>query len=70
METNKILGSKDQDPEWIKELVNGYLGKDVNKLSDYQKKMLRDQYFEYLREGLKPRDAIEKAFEIVLCFSS
>jgi len=68
METNKILGTKEQDPEWIKELVNGYLGKDINTLSDYQKKMLRDQYFDYLREGLKPRDAIKKAFEIVLCF--
>ena len=42
----------------------------INNLSEHQRKMLRDQYFEYLRDGLKPRDAIEKAFEIVLCFSS
>ena len=69
METNKILGTKEQDPEWIKELVDGYLGKDVDILSHYQKKMLRDQYFIYLRDGLKPKEAIEKAFRLVLCFS-
>jgi len=69
METNKILGTKEQDPEWIKELVDGYLGKDVDILSDYQKKMLRDQYLIYLRDGLKPKEAIERAFRLVLCFS-
>ena len=69
METNKILGTKEEDPEWIKELVDGYLEKDVDILSDYQKKMLRDQYFIYLRDGLKPKEAIERAFRLVLCFS-
>ena len=68
METNKILGTKQQDPEWIKELINGFLGKDFNTLSDYKKKMLLDQYFEYLKEGLKPKDAIKRAFNIVSCF--
>jgi SPX domain protein involved in polyphosphate accumulation len=69
METNKLLGTKEQDPEWIKELVEGYLQKDINTLSDYQKKMLRDQYLDNLRDGLKPKDAIEKAFSLVSCFS-
>jgi hypothetical protein len=69
MGTDKLLGTKEQDPEWIKKLVEGYLQKDVRSLSDYQKKMLCDQYFEYLRDGFRPKDAIEKAFKIVSCFS-
>ena len=70
MEVKKLQGKKELDPEWIVELVDGYLSKDFKKLSDYQKKMLRDQYLDYLRDGLRPKEAIEKAFEIVLCFSS
>lgn len=68
MSTNKILGTKEQDPEWITELVDGYLQRDIKYLSDYKKKILRDQYFDYLRDGLKPKDAIDKAFKIVSCF--
>ena len=69
MKTNKLLGTKERDPEWIIELVDGYLQRDINTLSDYQKKMLRDQYLDYLRVGFKPKDAIENAFKIVSCFS-
>jgi len=69
METNKLLGTKEQDPEWIIELAEGYLQRDINTLSDYQKKMLHDQYLENLRDGLQPKDAIEKAFKIISCFS-
>ena len=68
MEVKKLLGKKELDPEWIVELVDGYLSKDVKKLLDYQKKMLRDLYLDHLRDGLRPKEAIEKAFEIVLCF--
>ena len=69
MGAKKLLGTKEQDPEWIIELVDGYLQKDIKGLTDYQKKMLRDQYFEYLKDGFNPKDAIEKAFKIVSCFS-
>ena len=69
MGTKKLLGTKEQDPDWIIELVDAYLQKDIKGLTDYQKKMLCDQYFEYLRDGFNPKDAIEKAFKIVSCFS-
>ena len=69
METKKLQGTREQDPEWIVELVDGYLGKNIKNLSDYQKKMLRDQYLDFLRDGLNPKAAIEKALKIVLCFS-
>ena len=69
METRKLYDSKEQDPEWIVELVHCYLGKNIKNLSNYQKKMLSDQYLDFLRDGLKSKDAIKKALEIVLCFS-
>ena len=69
MGTTKLQGTKECDPEWIVEIVNGFLDKDINNLSDYQKEMLRDQYLEYLRDGFKPKKALEKALTIVLCFN-
>ena len=59
---------KDCDPEWIKVIASALLDVNINNLSDSQKKMLRDQYFDNIRDGLKPKQAIEKAFQIVLCF--
>jgi hypothetical protein len=58
------------DPEWIKVLADAVLNIDLNKLSDSQKKMLRDQFLDNLRDGLKPKEAIQKALKIVLCFTS
>jgi hypothetical protein len=69
MERNKMQSTKKQNPEWIVELADGLIAKDITNLSDYQKKMLRDQYLDFLRDGLQPKEAIEKALEIVLCFN-
>ena len=65
----KLQGTKECDPEWIVEIVEGLLYRDINNLSDRQKKMLRGLYLENLRDGLKPREAMEKALQIVLCFN-
>ena len=65
----KLQGIKECDPEWIVEIVEGLLYRDINNLSDRQKKMLRGLYLENLRDGLKPREAMEKALQIVLCFN-
>jgi hypothetical protein len=60
---------KECDPDWIKAIASALLDVNINNLSDSQKKMLRDQYFDYIRDGLKPKEAIEKALQIVLCFN-
>ena len=67
MKKSKII--KKCDPEWIKVIANALLDININDLSDRQKKMLRDQYLDFIRDGLKPKDAIEKALQIVLCFN-
>ena len=68
MRNNKLQSIKKRDPEWIIEIAKGLLDINTNDLSESQKKMLRDQYLENLRSGLKPKEAMEKAFQIVLCF--
>jgi len=62
----KVLqGSPENDPKWVKEIY--YFSKTV-KLTDNDKKFIRELFFEYQREGLSPKDALEKAKNIILCF--
>ena len=56
------------DPEWIQVVTESLIYKNIEKLSDNQKKMLRDLYLENLKYNLKPKEAMEKALQIVLCF--
>ena len=65
----KLRGLKECDPVWIVEIAKGILDKDINRLSDEQIKMLRDLYLDNLREGLKPKDAMNKAYVIVSSFN-
>jgi hypothetical protein len=64
----KIQDIKEEDPDWIKVIASALLDVSINNLSESQKKMLRDQYFDNIRDGLKPKEAIDKALQIVLCF--
>ena len=68
MGDNKLQRITEPDPEWVMELVKGLLDINTDDLSEHQKKMLRAQYLANLRDGLKPKDAIQKAIQIVLCF--
>ena len=69
MKIKKLQGAKECDPGWIKEIAEGLLDININDLSEYQKKMLRTQYLKNLKDGLKPKKAIKKALQIVLCFN-
>lgn len=66
MENNKL--QQYDDPEWIEVLTEAFLDMNIDKLSDEQKKLLRTTYFERLNSGLKPKEAISQALQIVLCF--
>ena len=59
------MRNKEIDPEWIIELVNGLIDRNINDLSDNQKKIFRSQYLENLKEGMDPKDAIEKSLQLV-----
>lgn len=51
------------DPDWIIELAKELSDKNLNDLSEQKKKMLCKQYLFNLRDGMKPKDAIEKSFQ-------
>ena len=65
---NKIQGTKKHDLKCRKVTMEGIFYIDFDKLSDKQKKMLHDLYLEYIKDGLKQKEARGKAFEIVTCF--
>ncbi len=63
-----LLGKKGDDPEWVKEIVSFASAYKKLKITDEYKKLLRDLYFEYQRDGLKPKDAMEKAKNVLASF--
>ena len=66
----RLQGLRENDPVWIKELAShiSYLSK--KKITDEDKKLILELFFEYQREGLPPKIAIEKAKNIILSFNS
>ncbi len=65
----KVLqGKPEDDPEWVKEIVSFASACKKQKITDEGKKLLRDLYFEYLRDGLKPKNAMEKAKNVLASF--
>ena len=63
-----LLGKSKDDPEWIKEIAFQISILKKQKITDEDKKLFRELFFEYQRDGLSPKDAIEKAKNIILSF--
>ena len=64
-----LQGIRKNIPNRRKETIGSIFYINFDKLSDKQKKMFHDLYLENLRDGLKPKEAINKAFQIVNCFN-
>jgi hypothetical protein len=64
----KLKGTKKSVSKWRKETIGNIFYIDSDKLSDKQKKLIHDLYIDNLRDGLKPKEAMDKAFQIVTCF--
>jgi hypothetical protein len=62
-------GLPDDDPEWIKE-ISDYAKNVKIKLTDEDKRLIRELFFEYRRDGLMAKDALEKAKNVALCFKN
>lgn len=58
------------DSKWIKETAKILLEKNINNFSENQITLLRELYLENLRDGLKPKQAMDKAYQIVNCFKT
>lgn len=70
VESRNIQGVKKSDPAWIKEIAMALLDRNISNLSENQIKILRNLYLENLRDGLKPKEAMNRAFQIVTCFKT
>jgi len=59
---------KQSDPEWLREFAI-FLNKNGNKekLAEV-KKIFTEAYLENIREGMNPKEALQKAKSIALCF--
>jgi hypothetical protein len=54
-----LKGRKGDDPEWVRD-ISSYFFAYKNNSKDY-KKELRELYMVYLKEGLNPKKAMDKA---------
>lgn len=67
--SDSLKGKKEDDPNWIKEIVAYIYANKKQELKEEYKILFRDLFFEYQIEGLKPKEAIEKAKKILECFN-
>ena len=56
------------NPEWLREFENFLNKNGKKKKSKLVKKIFVETYIEYIREGMNPKDALQKAKMIALCF--
>ncbi len=67
----KILqGTPKNDPDWIKELSLHFDSGKQYKLTDEDKKFLRDLFMDYKIDGMKPKEALEKAKNVLMSFKN
>ena len=68
MRQKVLFGTKENDPEWVNELASFLITtKDKDIINEY-KRLFRELYLAYLKEGLPPKEAIEKAKNVVINF--
>jgi len=65
-----LIGKPEDDPEWVKEIASQISLLKKKRVTDEEKKLFRELFFEYQRDGLSPKDAIEKAKNVVLSFEN
>jgi hypothetical protein len=69
MHVKRLSDNKNQaDPEWVNDLVIFINKNHFKKITDELKKVFIELYFENLRNGMKPNDALEKAKATISCF--
>jgi len=66
MGEKNIRGRKGEDPEWIKD-ISFIVDLEGEKIDVHQ---LRDLFFEYKRDGMSTREALQKAKKILNAFQN
>ncbi|MBN2603851.1 MAG: hypothetical protein JXA91_06955 [Candidatus Thermoplasmatota archaeon] len=60
----KILGRKDNDPEWIRKVAYYF----ESSKGDKYKNQLRELFMDYIRDGMRPEVAWKKAQKVLDSF--
>ena len=66
MDKKHIRGRSGTDPNWIKDIASVVEEADI----DINNKEFRELFFEYKRDGLSTREAIEKTKAVLSAFQS
>lgn len=68
MEKKVLQGKKGDDPEWVRDIACYFFTHRKKEKTDGYNAEVRELFFEYRRDGLKSKDAWEKAKRVVSCF--
>ena len=68
MEKKVLQGRKEDDPEWVRDIACYSFTHRKKEKTDGYNAEVRELFFEYKRDGLKSKDAWEKAKRVVSCF--
>jgi len=68
MKKKVLMGKKGGDPEWIQDISCYFFTYRKNGKTDEHMKELRELFLEYRRDGLKQKEAWEKAKKVLDCF--
>jgi hypothetical protein len=62
----KLLGEKDNDPEWIRNVAYYF---ESHPKGEKYKNQLRELFMDYIREGMRPELAWKKAQKVLNSFN-
>jgi hypothetical protein len=57
-----------QDPEWLREFGRFFNKNSNRKKFEDVKKIFVEAYLDNIREGMNPKDALQNAKSVALCF--
>ena len=63
-----ILGKKENDPDWIKDIACYFFTYQKKGKANEYADQLRELFLEYKRDGLRSKDAWNKAKRVIACF--
>ena len=68
MEKKVLQGKKGDDPEWVQDIACYFFTHRKKEETNGYEAEIRELFFEYKRDGLKSKDAWEKAKRVFSCF--
>ena len=68
MKKRVLQGKIGDDPEWVQDIACYFFTQRKKEKTDGYQAQIRELFLEYKKDGLKSKDAWEKAKRVVSCF--